>query len=437
MPEIKNTIKTNSKSKEDSLRSLMSNETKFELPEKRRFSIWRLIFPVLLIAALVGGWFARDLVPNAEAPEAYVIEKDDSKNSTSNNLAGYYLAHGPGEQLNLYSYSSDPRFSDAKVTGVDALSVNVLGKYMQPDSYLVSTDGGGKAIQIFNVKTGKLETLVETGEQGYLRSVAVSSDSKWLAYGLTYEGNPNMSDLWLYNLETKEKKELIKKTQQQTYQGYSVLAWRNNDKELIVSALGGDAGAVWGDIYQVNVETGAATKVTPVPAAAMNYFIRGTLSPDGNLWAYTFCQTPEKNSTEIFAASEPCTTGTEIRTYDFTTKQTKTVFHNLRFDNNVDKNKLRSVLDMKWQNDKTLIAAIPGAIVELDVSAKDKFIDLLIFDRTNPQNFKSNYLSLLSVSSERIVFMRENGPQVFDRLSKKTTVLNFDTRGEDLQYWFN
>lgn len=440
MPEIKNTIKTQSEKpqspKSKDLSVLVPVNPKFELPN-RKFNFWTLIIPLLLAAALVGGWFLHELVFPETAPEPIVVT-DEKPDKPAVNIGAYYLtANNEGKVARVYGYTGNSAAPDIKVADIDTNTVSILGKYTEPHTYLAAI-GGKSDIYILDAVTGKTDVLVKNDGEGYLRQAAISNDKKWLAYGLTYEGDTPTSDLWLFNLETKERKELIEKTPQQTYQGYAVLGWRNDDQELIVSALGGDAGAVWGDIYQVNVTTGTAAKVTPVPTAAMNYFIRGTLSPNGNLWAYTFCQTPDKTDGEpVPAASEPCTTGAEIRTYDFTTKQTQTVFHNLRFETNNDKNLLRSVLSMLWQDDRTLVAAIPGAVIEIDATAKDKVTDLFTFDRYNPQNFQTSYVGLLAASPAQIVFTRDEEPQVYDRVSKKTEVLNIGDRGEIFSAWLN
>jgi hypothetical protein len=409
-------------------------ENRFVIP-RRKFSAWHFVVPILLIAALAGGWFAHALIPNATAPEANVIPKEEEDETPSSTGIYYTTTDNTSKETHLYSYMGSSDIPDIKVGDINTNALGVHGKYIEPNTYVVSTDD--TKIQILDAKTGDLETLVGLDSQGYLRETAVSNDKKWLAYGLTQEGTPNTSDIWLYNIETKEKKQLVKKTELGTYQGFSVLGWRNDDQELIVSALGGDAGAMWGDIYQVTVATGVMTKVTPASTAAMPYFIRGTLSPNNNVWLYTFCTTPERESDGMFTASEPCTTGTEIRTYDFSTKQTKTVFHNLRFDNNINKNLLRSVLSMLWLDDKTIIAAIPGAIIEIDAGSKDKVTDLLMFDRNDPSAFKTNYISLVSASPEQIVFMRENGAQVLDRVSKKVELLNTDARSEFFSNWLD
>lgn len=433
MPEIKDTTKTD----------IIPNtqEKLFELPNRRRYSLWHFTVPILLIAALVSGWFAHALIPNATAPEAQIISQNqETAEKQPADTNAYYLVYRnnlSGSGVNsLYQYAGNSIIPDVKIADLSDTSLSVHGEHFETGKYLISVNDSSN-IEVLDTKTGKVEILLTMEEQGYIRDTAISSNKQWLAYGVTYVGNPYVSDLWLYNFQTKEKKQLVKKTELNIYQGFSVLGWRNDDQELIVSALGGDAGAVWGDIYQITVATGALTKIAPASTAAMPYFIRGVLSPNKNVWLYTFCAVPEKNPESQFAASEPCTSGTEIRTYDFTTKETKTVFHNLRYENNINKNELRSVLSMQWQNDKTIIVAIPGAIIELEANAKDKVTDLLTLDNNDPSEFKNNYISIFAVSPGRIVFLRENGANIFDRVSKKVEALNTEARSESFTNWLD
>jgi hypothetical protein len=423
MPEIKNTPSTSP-----------SPERHFILPTKRRFSAWHFVVPVLLIIALAGGWFAHALIPNATAPEANVIEQDDEDETPLQTKAYYSTTDNEGKLTHIYSYSGLSNVPDVKVGDIQTNALSISGKYLDPYTYIVGTENG--KVQVLNAMTAKLTPLFDIEPKALMRETAISSDKKWLAYGLNTEGTPNYGEIWLYNIETKEKKQLVKKTELGTYQGFSILGWRNDDQELIVSSLGGDAGAVWGDIYQVNAVTGELTKVAPVEKGPMNYFIRGVLSPDSGKWLFTYCDKPEVNPTDQFAASEPCTSGAELRAYDFATKKINKVYQNIGYDNNVDKNMLRSILSFIWQDDKTIVAAVPGVILEISTTGSEP-IELVTFDRYNPQNFKNNYISIMAASKERIVFSRENGPQVFDRVSKKIEVLNLDGRNENLSSWLD
>lgn len=443
MPEIKATTKSTT------TESTPPVEKLFELPPRRKWNAWYLVVPILLMFALVGGWFMRVFVHEASAPEAVIpakeVEKDMPKQSniyyttiTNSTGANSSSTDSSGKLVRLYNYMGSSDTPDVKIADINSNVINVLGKYIKPNTYLVSTSEPG--IKILNAKTGQLESLINIDNQGVPRDVAISSDHKWLAYGLTYEGTDDTSrtsELWLYNLETQQKKVLVEKTEMTKHQGFAVLGWRNDDQELIVSALSEDDGVVSGDIYQVMVATGDMTKVTPASSTAMPYFIRGVLSPDNNVWAYTFCEKPDTGISNPITTSQPCTSGSEIRTYNFGTKQTESVFQNLRFENSPDKNLLRSVLSLVWQDDKTIVAAIPGAIIEIDANAKDKVVDLVRYDLNDPTMFQKNQIHLISATPEQIVFERNQGAQVFDRVSKKIEVLNTEARSETFSSWLN
>ena len=131
------------------------------------------------------------------------------------------------------------------------------------------------------------------------------------------------------------------------------------------------------------------------------------------------------------------TNGTELRTYDFQTKETKTVYHNLRYDNNVDKNILRVFMDFMWMNDDVVVMAVPGAIIEKDVASDGTPVEILTLDGTVPQEYGNHFVDLKSVTSSRIVFSRNEDWQAFDRSSEKLLLLNAPARKEILNSWLD
>lgn len=435
MPDINNNTKTN-----------IAAEKLFEIP-KRRLTMWRLITPLLLIIALAAGWFAHALIPNAAAPEAAVIPQQEIKSEViSEQDSAYYLANDKGTAeiqgaaVRLYRYSQNPRESDVLIQELNDKYFRVVGKSTNTLSYI----GFNTKNDLFTLDatTGKTEVLFNIESNSLIREVAISSDKKWLAYGRNYEGGPvggqSGGSIWLYNLETKEQKQLVKNTELGLYQGFGILGWRDTDKELVVTAFGGDAGATWGELYLVNSSTGALTKVQPVAEKNEMEFLRGKLSPDNNQWLYEHCEKPDTVVREEEGlGGRACTSGTELRVYNFDTKKIRTVYQNLRYETNVDKSLLRVFMSYDWQDNENVVAIVPGAILDIPTQSSGKVVETYLFDASQPQSYVTRYKELQSATKERIVFSSDEGWQVYDRESKKLTSINAASRNEEIGTWLD
>lgn len=429
MPEINNTVKT---------------EPQFSIPAREKTKLVNIIWPIITLVFFAVGWFGHGyLLPSViQVPNEQVIPEKTEE--TVSAIDSYYLTSNPSDTtINLYGHNKGSSFPDTKIASFKSPAISVLGKYIEPNTYLVNLNVSPGKMEVLNAETGKIETLLEVDPSGYFRAVAISEDKKWLAYGITTEGQPNSSEIWLYNLETKQKKVLVPKTEQKIYQGYAILGWRNDDQELIVSALGGDAGAIWGDVYQVNVTSGTMTKVTPVPDSAMHNFLRGKLSPDGNSWLYQYCQTPTKenaqNSTETDGfGGVGCDSGAELRTYNFATKKTSSVYHNNRYSDNTKKSSLQTIIDFIWQDDSNVLAVVPGAIIKLSVGSSETSEKVLYeFDSINPMEYQHNPINLISASTGQVVFSHNEGIEILDLVSQKIEHLILNGTKESFSDWLS
>lgn len=436
MPEIKETTQTTETPKK-----------LFELPPRNSW-LKKLMVLAALIVALSAGWFGRAYIQEAEAPEAQVIPMNDRENSNAapESVLAYYLATDNGTEevqgslkTRLYQYSGNSEVADVKIGDVDQKPFRIIGKHIASHKYFGVNNAND--VFIFDATSGKSENLFTMESNGLLREVAVSKDGNLLAYARNYEGSgtgKSGGEIWTYNLETKEQKQLVAKTELGLYQGFSILAWRNNDAELIVSGLGGDAGATWGDLYQVNTATGALTKVNAGAEKDRMDFLRGRLSPNGNLWLYTFCAQPDTavREKEGLPFGNACTSGTELRTYDFATKQTKKVYQNLRYDNNVDKSSLRTFMSYDWQDDATVIAFVPGQAMSIAINS-GTVTELFKYDGSNPQNFVNNYKQIESATKDYVVFYSDEGWFIYNYNSRKLTSLNVSARNETVSNWLD
>lgn len=429
MPEIKNEeIKTTDKPK-----------AQFELPNRRGWARY-FIVPIILLVALACagiGYYYFSKPVSVVVPEEKPVEQEEVKVKAGTSF--YLTMDSEGDSsvekaVRLYQYSANSSEDDEQILEIKEKFFDVIGEVGEY-KYIVSAVN---KIYLLDASKAKVDLLFELAENPLIRDVSVSEDGKWLAYGRNYEGAENGKSggaIWLYNFETKEQKELVKKTELGLYQGFGVNGWRNSDKELIVSGLGGDAGATWGDIYQVNVATGSIAAVNPVTEKNKMDFLRGNLSPDGDKWVYAHCEQSDVASQEKDNYGA-CASGTELRVYDFGTKEIKTVYQNLRYDNNENKSALRVFLGYEWQDDNNIIAVAPGAILDISVSSK-KVEEVYLFDQFDPMAFKNRWLQIMDVTEDQIVFYRDDSWYVFDRTSQKLIGIDKKKQKETILHWLN
>lgn len=417
-----------------------NNEKLFELPTSNHRNYWKFFLVLVgLIALGTGGYFAYSAY-SKPAPAPVVETPQEPEEKIIPEGTRYYLAYNEDDtEARIYRYSENSSEPDEKIASIPQKNLSIIGKYTKPYTY-VTHDAVGNKLQLLDATTGKLEQFFDVPKTSIVGQVAVSEDKKFLAYGRTYEGGEKdgYGELWLYNIETKEQKQLGEKIPLKLYQVISVIGWRDNDSKLVVSAVGGDAGAVWGDIYEADTQTGKLTTLTKPEDANLMGFLFGRLSPDANQWLYEFCATPD---TEVREKNdgffEACTSGAELRIYDFVSQQTKTIYQNFRYEDNVDKSALRTFMSYVWQDNKTIIAAVPGALLSIPVSTPDKTTEILSYDRFTPQDFKNDFLNIDSATPGSIVFSRSETWHVFDRVSQKLVNINTFDRKERITVWLN
>lgn len=412
-----------------------TTEPRFQIPARRRGYSRFIIIPIVMIIFGAVGWFVYGKIADQTTSPDPVVEQPKVEEKIPAGTAYYLASDSESGEARLYQFNADTAQPDKKIAEIKEKNVFVLGKYVAPYTYVINI---GNDLLILDAKTGKTEKLFTLPDKTYTRAVAVSSDKQWLAYAQNYEGSDNGKsggEIFVYNIETKEQKQIVKKTELGLYQGYSILGWRDNDKELIVNDLGGDAGAVWGNLSQVNVATGTVTKVAPLPEKEAMDFLRGQLSPDGNKWLFEHCEKPDLTKSEGIG-DRACASGAELRTYDFDTKEIKTVYQNLRYDNNVEKNSLRVFIDFIWQDDSNIIASVPGAILDISIGT-GKAEEIYKFDGSNPQNYKNHYLQIENVNSNQIVFTDEGNWNILDLKSGKVILVNKIKDKEVISYWLN
>ncbi len=429
MPEIQN----------QEIKPIDNSKAQFELPQRRGLAKY-FIVPIILIVGLACaglGYYYFTKPVSVVVPEEKPVEKEEVKVKAGTNF--YVTMDSEGDSsvdkaVRLYQYSTNSNEDDKQILETKEKFFDVIGEVGDYE-YVVSAVN---KLYLLDAAKGKVDLLFELVENPLIRGVSVSEDKKWLAYARNFEGAPSGKSggsIWLYNFETKEQKEIVKKTELGLYQGFGINGWRNSDKELIVSGLGGDAGATWGDIYQVNVATGELVKVNPVPEKDKMEFLRGNLSPDGDKWVYSHCEQPDAAALEK-DGSNACTSGAELRVYDFGTKEIKTVYQNLRYDNNVDKSSLRVFLDYKWQDNNNIVAVVPGAILDISSGSK-KVEEVYLFDQFEPMAYRNRWLQLMDVTEDQIVFYRDNVWQVFDRTSQKLITIDKKKQKETILHWLN
>ncbi len=411
------------------------SQTPPPLQPKKRYGLLIALTLLLIVGGAAVGWFGHQefnsTVLDSNLTTQPLVAKPKPE-VISENL--YYFVNSFKNELNramLYRTSVGGTEPDQLVASLDSSNLGILGSYADPDTYVVYR--GEPKLEIFDAKTGELELLFDIPVASTVRKVALSSDKKLLAYSLTTEGEDASSEVILYNLETKEQKVILAATPVGLYQGFSIEGWRNTDKQLVLSNLGGDAGQTWGEISLLTIEGSVVEKLEVAREAQAMDFLRGSLSPNGDLWLYQHCEQSTEPAGDGFLRG--CPEGTELRTYNIATKQIKTVYRNLRYEDNTDKAILRTVMTMLWQDDKTVVVAVPGTALLLSVDGSAQAQELFSYDRTNPQNFQNSYLQLSHADESHIFYTRNEDAFIYDRNSKKTTGLNVSSRDESFSSW--
>ncbi len=428
MPEIKNQIKRPS----TVAPAPQPPQKLFELPERRR-SYSKFIFAILVLVFLGAvSYFAySQYTKPSSAPVVQAPPEPEEK--TIPEGTAFYLGHDEkNTETIVYKYSPNSSEPDEKIGTIPEKNIIVLGDYINPYTYVTSNTDGNK-LQTLDATTAKLQPLFDLPAQAITRAVSVSADKKYLAYSRIYgsETETGHGELWLYNLETKEQKKLGEDFALALYQTMNVSAWRDNDKQLILKVWVADGAGYAGNIYTADVQTGKLEKVNEPD-------VLGQLSPNHDLILYDGCVTPDAAAQSAENGYErACASGAELFTYDFTTKQVKSVYHNLRYDTNANKSTLRTFMSYLWQDDKTIIAAVPGALLSIPLGSPEKTTEIFSYDRVDPAKFKDNFVYLEKANSGTIIFSREDNWYILDRISQKLVNLSVDARKETISTWLN
>ncbi len=367
--------------------------------------------------------------------------------------ANYYLTSdvkNTGNGFSLYKYAEASNKSDEKIATFPWESYGVVSKSAKSHSYIVWTRNGvggegEEKIQILDVASAKLEPLfdiekdVTLGNFDYGDS-AVSADGSKFAYARNYvkeEGNL-YGELWVFDFNTKEQKQIGSKLSLKENELVSVKSWRDEDSEIVLQVVGSNDKEISGDIYQVNISKGEFAKVTKPDAKNVQGFLNGVISPDHDQWLYQFCTQPDdavRSGNKGF--DDACTSGTELRTYDFTTKQTKTVYQNLRFDKDPDKSTLQTFKSFVWQDSKTIVAAVPGAILSIPLGNPDKTEEILTFEDNGTASLRSRVIVLVSANVGEIIFNQSLDSVVYDRVSNKAVIVNPLHQQRSISAWLD
>lgn len=426
MPEIKNQLKNPTPD------GGVAPQKLFEFPERRRSWGKYIVVLVVLLLLAGAGYFAYAQYTKPSPPPVVQAPPEPEEEIIPHGTS-YYLAHDKENTDTLvYKYSPNSSEPDEKIGAIAEKNIIILGDYTKPYWYVTGNTDGNK-LQLLDATTAKLQPLFDLPAQATTGQVAVSEDKKYLAYTRIYgtDGENGHGEVWLYNIETKEQKQLGEKFALSMNQGISILGWRDNDQQLIIKALIADGGGYGGNIYVADVKTGELTKLPEVD-------VLGKLSPNHDLFLYDVCVTFDTATQSGEDGYErACSSGAELRTYDFTTQQTKTVYQNLRYNDFTNKSTLRTFMSYVWQDDKTIVAAVPGALLSIPVGSPEKAEEIFTYDRGEPAKFKNNFVYLNRANAGSVIFTREDNWYVLDRVSQKLVNVSVNSRNQTISAWLN
>lgn len=302
----------------------------------------------------------------------------------------------------------------------DALAIQASGRYQilgpsnKQGEYLVKKVN---TIYVINQVKNKFSELLDIPSvDGSLMHAAVSRDGKILAYTTNTEPEKSRdykAELWLYSLENKSKQKIFESTLG-LFAGLSVLGWSNNGEQIILREMGGDAGAVWGQLFVINTKPPYESMVL----SKNSELLSGQLSRNGDLLLYKECDKP--SGVHPIEERVECDEGEQIKTYNILTKETQSLYRNLTHSDNVLKGKLRVIFDILWaEND--IIFSIPDGIFRLDLPEKT-ITELYKFDWVDPDEIFNQPTYLDFMSGGYLVFERWNhygGRFIFDLISNR------------------
>ncbi len=400
-------------------------ETEPGLPQTPRHNtVVKILVAIIALLLLAGGGYylytnSDQFVNRQDRINTGELNIEDGNNSSDDSTTAseniYYAVDsvqgsGDDHKFDIYKFNGELGITDTKLaTGQNYPYFG--GKYVQDDSYVYVA---GNSIYVFQAKTGQIEKLLSFNDKATSRRVALSHDRSQLAYGINYEGpgpnfpNGDAGEIWLFDVKTNQSRKIAGMKQLGLYQGFSVEGWSSDDKQLVVTSRGGDAGAVWGDVYLVDVATGKFQVVSQPPEAKIG-FVLGQLSPSGDQWLYHYCARPNDAVEGELSQQRPCPDGEEAIIYNFATQKNELVYRNRLFGDNVDANKLRIIPSAIWQDDEHVLVVVPSAVLRVELKT-GKAEKIYTFDPYHPQNIFTHGFSLATAHGNLVVFQRYNGP---------------------------
>ncbi len=392
--------------------------------EPHKVRAWMGVTALILIVVLAGLYaWKRDVFFKRPAPvnnQETPITNEPAPQSF--NKIYYYTSTGGTFEKNkfsVYAVRPDLAASDELITEGTGFP-QFDGPYVDSNTILFSN---AQSFYELNTETKKTTKLFSFAEKTDTRAAKLSHNKKFVAYGVNTEDynrpDPNSAQLWLYDTASKKQTKLVDTQPLGIYQGYSVQGWSSDDRYIIVTSLGGDAGAIWGDVMRIDSTNGKIEKVAPLPENRMSAFITGQLSPDGENWLYIFCEKPLPQED---IGDNKCPEGEELFVYNFKSKQKKSIYRNTLFGDNIDRDQLRSILNMVWQDDQTITLVVPSHIYRINYNGGMPEL-IYEFDRYQPQKIFTSYLYLISSAPDYFIYSADSENRLYNLKTKKAITI--------------
>lgn len=357
-------------------------------------------------------------VSSSERAENENIGNDDSLSSdvvSNNDIFYYHQSYNPD---NFYIYKFGKELSaDDKLISKQWGRFNVFGKYISNQQFLI---GKANELYVFDAASREFKEILNTkNEKKSFMSAVLSHSKNSIAYSVLNGGDDYNfgGEIWLYDIKTGEAKKIFEKSTLMLYAGLDVLGWSKEDSKIIAREMGGDAGAIWGKIYLIDVNTAVISEVSLDSKIEVD-FLEGSLNPDGEKWLYNYCQNPKGDS---LVEPVECEEGEEIMVYDFKTGVHSPVYKNLTHNDNIFKGKIRIIFSSVWQDRDKVVFSIPDGIYRADIDSK-KTEEIYKFIWSNPEDIAKFGSYLVKASGNYVFFERYNlysGFFVLDAGSKK------------------
>ena len=368
-------------------------------------------------------------IPLPEVKNLAANSKKDSENIKP--LYYYYSQANEPDMFRVIKLDTD--ISSENIVTVELEGhFSVIGKFSEEGKFFVTSEESPNKLSVLNPENGELKEFFVVEEKKEFISAIFSPDKKFLAFSLVSGDYAKAAgEVWILDLEKKERKKIFEKNRLLLYSELKVLGWKDGNGKIIIQEIGNDALVVWGKIYLVDTKNGGeekseqdtnhlnSYKEVEIKASEADSFLRGQLSPDGKKWLYISCKNPTPEDDYDYSS---CEEGAEILVYSFEEASSLSLYRNLTNINNPFKKKLRVINSAIWLDSDNIIFTIPDGIYKVNLGSKEA-AELHEFKWTDPDDIFKSPSKIIYADDDVIIYARQNfnaGNFILNLKTKKT-----------------